>query len=231
MRQQADDVVVCWVFFTHAQHISKAVRLRVGRFLLYSVAIMEHTLEQKTSSVLKWTLIVAITLVLNLFVGYAVSVVYQEPQYQNFCQDNQVNQVFATKSECLSVGGQWNETSAPQAMPDSAVGVKVTAPDVTAYCNPTYTCENNYEAAQKLYDRNVFATLVVLGVIMIVLGFAFKANEVLSYGFSFGGVFSFLIASLRYWSSADSLVKVLILGAALAALIYLAYKKFSVKVV
>ncbi len=56
---------------------------------------------------------------------------------------------------------------------------------------------------------------------------AFIPNEIISIGLSWGGVLSFVIASIRYWSVADNLIKVLILGIALATLIWLAIKKFG----
>ena len=68
--------------------------------------------------------------------------------------------------------------------------------------------------------------LVILGVIALISG-AFIANEIITLGFSWGGVLSLLIASMRYWSLAGNLIKVLILGIALASLIWLAIKKFG----
>jgi len=184
-------------------------------------------MQHNNSGVLKWSLIIAIVLVINLFVGYAVSVIYQEPQYENFCPADITNQTYNTQAECLAVGGQWNQTASVAQEPTTTKGITAPGPQVISYCNPTFSCENSYDKANTNYDRNVFATLVILGVLMIVLGFVLKGNEVLSYGFSLAGVLSFLIASVRYWSAADDIVKLIILAAALAALIYLAYKKFT----
>jgi hypothetical protein len=72
----------------------------------------------------------------------------------------------------------------------------------------------------------VFIILVALGVAMLVGG-AFVSLSLLSIAFSWSGVLSIVVASMRYWSSADNLIRVLILGAALGALIWLAVKKFS----
>lgn len=84
-------------------------------------------------------------------------------------------------------------------------------------------------SAQKVYDRNVFITLVSLGVIIVLLSFVLKNNEVLSSSFAIGGVVSFIVASVRYWGSANDLIKMIILGIALVILIYLAYRKFSIR--
>ena len=94
------------------------------------------------------------------------------------------------------------------------------------YCDPTYTKQMEFNTAQKSYNRNVFLILVVLGVISLVLG-AVLANAILSMAFAWGGVLSLLIASMRYWSDADNLLKVIILAVALGALIYIAIKKFG----
>ena len=116
------------------------------------------------------------------------------------------------------------------------------APDYNAFCSPMpiattpqdesaisaqeTLCENNFQTAQNTYSRNTFITLFVLGVISLILG-VFIANEIVSLALSWGGVLSLVVASMRYWSDADNWVKVLILGVALAALIWVAFKKFG----
>jgi hypothetical protein len=179
--------------------------------------------SQKKSSVLKWSLILAIIIVLNLFFNYALSVIYKSPDFEAFCPTSQINEAIADQKQCIDMGGQWNGNVPKVA--DIKTGEAV----AKGYCDTTYTCRNTYESAQKVYDKNVFIALVILGVISLGLGFMFASNEVISHGLSLGGVFSFIIASMRYWSSADDLIKVVILGIALLALIYLAYRKFGSK--
>jgi len=176
--------------------------------------------QQNKSKVLKWSLIVGMVIVLNLFFNYALSVVYSSPEYTDFCKNEQVIDAIETKDKCLAVGGQWNANT--YAQKPMTPGEVVPA----GYCDQNYTCGKAYEAAAKTYDRNVFVSLVVLGVISIAISFGL-ANVAVSQGLSLGGVLSFIIASMRYWGSADDLIKVFILGVALAALIYLAYKKFG----
>jgi cytochrome c oxidase assembly protein Cox11 len=176
----------------------------------------------KQSKVLIWSLIIAIIIVTNLFFNYVISLVYVEPLYDKFCPAEIYNKAYETKGQCLANGGMWSEQVVP-------VEVKGTAPaktQITGYCNQTYTCQKSYDSASKLYNRNVFIILVALGVIMLVGG-AFVGVPLLSIAFSWSGVLSIVVASMRYWSSADNLIRVLILGAALGALIWLAVKKFS----
>ncbi len=185
-------------------------------------------MEQKTSRVVKWALIFGIVIVLNLFFNYSLSVVYKSPQYAQFCKNPQVTEPITTKEQCVNVGGQWSQNGVVP-MPQGAVVPVKSVSEPAFYCNPDFTCNQNYQNAQNTYDRNVFITLVALGVLVVFLSFVFKSNEVLSSSFALGGVLSFIIASARYWSSANDLIKMIILGIALIILLYLAYRKFSVK--
>ena len=86
--------------------------------------------------------------------------------------------------------------------------------------------QNNFDSAQENYDRNVFIILVILGVAALIFG-GVISNEILAPAFSWGGVFSLVIASGRYWSDANDLFKVIILALALILLIWFAIKKFG----
>jgi hypothetical protein len=66
-----------------------------------------------------------------------------------------------------------------------------------------------------------------LGAICVAIGNFLKRNLVVGIALSLAGVLSFIIASMRYWGSADDLIKVIILAIALAILIWLAIKRFK----
>lgn len=173
-----------------------------------------------TSRVLKWSLIFGIVIVLNMFFSYTLSLVYHEPQYNNYCPvSNEVAPV-STKAECFATGGQWNANNYP-----TPAGVTTPAP--AGYCNVDFTCGNDFNTAQSNYDRNVFIALVVLGAITVALGNFLRGNELLGQALSLSGVLSFIIASMRYWSYAGQWLKVVILAIALAILIWVAIKKFK----
>ncbi len=182
--------------------------------------ISENKNGAKQSRFLKWALVIGIVIVFNLLVNYAVSLVYKAPESPYMTQAQVVDN-YTTKEDCLAVGGQWSD--------QRSVPTKMTPPapaqEVTGYCDPYFTKNKEFEAAQKVYQRNVFIILVVAGVLALVAS-AFLPLEVLVLGFSWGGVISLVIASVRYWSTADNLIKVLILAGALGALIWVAIKKF-----
>lgn len=175
------------------------------------------------SKLVSWSLIIGIVIVLNLFFNYAISLVYQAPEYENYCKQEQIVTQPQTAEECTTQGGQWSEPD-PRTTPvyDAAGN-----PMKLGYCDTTFTCRGEYEDANQTYQRTVFITLVVLGVIVLIAGMFIGNNLVLSTSLAWGGVLSLVIASMRYWSSADNLLKVIILAVALAALIFMAVKKFS----
>lgn len=172
----------------------------------------------RKSGVLKWSLIIGIVIVLNLFFNYALSVVYNSPRYEDFCENSQVIKEINTKDECIAIGGQWDE--------NFYKGQIDTRNIPEGYCNQNYSCNKSFEDSLRKYERNVFITLVILGVLSIGISFIL-VNIAVSQGLSLGGVLSFVVASMRYWGNAPDVVKLLILLIALMALIYIAYKKFG----
>ena len=175
-----------------------------------------NTETKKPSRFTKWSLIVGIIIVLNLFFNYGISLVYKEPAYP---VAPQVVGDITTREKCLEVGGQWNENVYPTPAPEQKTMPK-------GYCDPDYTNRQNYETAHKVYNRNVFIILMILGVVSLMVGI-FAGSEVLAVAFSWGGVLSLIIASMRYWSDADNLIKVILLAVALGALVWLALRKFA----
>jgi hypothetical protein len=172
------------------------------------------------SKVLKWSVIIGIIIVVNLFVNYSISLVYKSPKFEAYCPMEQVIEPVSTQVECVDRGGQWNGNIYP-----AKPVVGETAP--AGYCDLQYSCRQNYDSAQDIYNRNIFIALVVLGALMVLIGNYFKDNEVIENGLALGGVLSFLIASMRYWSSASDLIHVIILAIALGILFYVALKKFK----
>lgn len=179
----------------------------------------------KKSTLMKWAIIVAIMIVLNMLFNYTISLFYKLPAWDEYFKQPQVITQIDNKDECLKVGGQWNENNynAPTSEIQTA---PIKGNQITGYCDPNYTKNLEYQKLQKNYDRNIFIILVILGIISILTG-VFVKNEIINIALPWGGVLSLVIASMRYWSSADNIVKVIILFVALGALIWLAIKKFN----
>ena len=179
--------------------------------------------QQKKSKFLKGALIIGMVIVINLFLNYTLSLIYPEPEYLTYCPNSQVIDSVNTQEECVAKGGQWNGNNI---VPTRTLNGE-TKPVPAGYCDLNYTCNNSFQKANETYDRTVFIILVVIGAILLSVGVYAPLNSVISTGLSYAGVLSFLIASIRYWGSADNLIKVIILALALALLITVAYRKFK----
>ena len=180
----------------------------------------------KNFHILKWALIIGIMIVLNLFFNYTISSVYKEPKFDNFCKQGQVMAEPKTKEACVAIGGSWNESSSfteksgqPEPVPATREFKSVST------CNVYFTCQKQYEAARDIYNRNVFIVLVILGLISLIVSFFVMNITAVALGLSLGGVLSFVIASMRYWSAMGDYLRVVILALALTALIWLGVKK------
>ncbi len=186
-----------------------------------AVAGYNKDMENQTnhpSRFVKWSLIVGIVIVINMFFNYAISLVYKAPEYP--VNNSPVIDSLYTKESCLEIGGQWTENS-PE--------VKSADPEGKYYkgsCDPEYTKRMGYEKGYKFYERTVFIILIALGALILILGTILK-QEVLAISLSWGGVLSLIIASMRYWSDANNGLKVGILAIALFTLMYLAVKRFN----
>lgn len=180
---------------------------------------------QKTSHVLIWALVIAIIITLNLFFNYAISLIYKKPAFESFCPREQVTEAIDNKDQCVSKGGAWTEYNQDYARPipaSTVINEKVPA----GYCDVNFTCQKNYESANKIYNRNIFIALVILGVLSLFAGFVLVAHgSAISLGLSLGGVLSLVIGSVRYWSDMQDITRVVILACALASLIWIGIKK------
>ena len=185
-------------------------------------------MEPKPSKFLKWALALGIIVVLNLFFNYSVHLLYKGPIFDNYCKQEQVTIQPKTQAECIARQGAWTEnvnyrrTESPVAKP---LPVPPSVGEPTGWCDLNFTCNKDFTEANRLYNRNAFIILVILGVVSMIAGFISVAAPAVSIGLSLGGVLSFIIGSVRYWSDMDDYLRVIILALALAILIWLGVKK------
>jgi hypothetical protein len=186
----------------------------------------------RARSFFKWILVAGLVIVVNLFFYFAIDAFYQSPKYENFCKNEQVRPLVKTQEECVSKGGQWTEMPADKSIivyqdrQNAPIAVPAPGETVNGYCNEDFTCQKGYEDARNVYNRNVFVILVILGVALVVGSYFVAAYGAVSLGFALAGILSLIIGSMRYWSDMDERVRVVVLGLALAALIWYGIKKF-----
>lgn len=181
---------------------------------------MIHYFYMETKKLLKWTLAVALVIVVNLFFYYVIAMVYPEPQFDSYCTSPVQN--YVTAEACVTAGGQWTNSQ----LTPKEVTAAVQKGEPLGWCDAYYTCNKNYNADHSVYNRNVFIVLIALSLVVLGIG-VFIPLEVLSLGFSWSGIVSLIIASGRYWSDADNWMRVIILAVALALLIWFSVKRFK----
>lgn len=174
----------------------------------------------------------AIMVVLNLFFNYGVFTFYKSPDYEKFCPVELTQKSYSDQSECEAVGGRWFEGAGEvKYYPNEPRPIAVEpAAGQKGWCDSTAECRESYESVREVYNRNVFVVLVILGLISLGLGFLAISAAPVANGFLGGGLLSVIIGSIRYWSEMNDYLRFIILGVALAALIWLGYKKIATRV-
>ncbi len=173
----------------------------------------------RSSKLFRWVLVLGIIVVLNLLFNYSIHLFYPAPQYDKFCPESPVSKL-QTETECVRGGGAWTETP-PPAM------VEGRTPTPTGYCDPHFACRQLFSDAEAVYNRNVFLILVVLGVAAVIAGWLVATAPVVSLGLALGGVLSFIVGAVRYWSEMQDYLRIILLALALAVLIWLGVKKLK----
>ncbi len=182
-----------------------------------------NRVPQKRHPLFKWILVFGIAIVANLFLNYALDAFYPNPLFETFCPQKEVVTPITEEKACRSAGGQWTND------PYKYVGVSAPIPAGAplGYCKENYTCGKNYEEAMKMYNRNIFIVLVIAGTALLIGSIFSSAIEAVALGFSFAGILSLVIGTMRYWGSMDDRLRVVVLGFALTALVWIGIKKFK----
>ena len=85
-----------------------------------------------------------------------------------------------------------------------------------------------YKAAEKVFEKHLFAVAVPLGLITIVVG-AFLGVHAIGTGLMFGGIFSVSDGYFNYWSELSPKLKFSSLLAAFIVLLVVGYRKLEKK--
>ena len=174
----------------------------------------------------KWGLALAIAIVLNLFINYGISVFYKAPQYGDFCNENRYPQPFAKVAapNCTAIiPSQQLQQNCTAGKGYIGFTYDSNGCALDAYCE---TCQARFDAVSQKRSSNVFVVLVVVGVAALAAGLIIGA-EAVSAGLLLGGIICLIVAAVRTWGQLQDVLKFLLLGVVLAALIWLGYKKGS----
>ncbi len=176
----------------------------------------------KQNLIIKWSLILAIVIIANLFFNYSLSLIFNGPDRDEFCPFEKTSQVIENKQACEAADGIWNPGQVIVGAPEQTLKV---AP--AGYCDLYSKCENKFREASKTYEQKVFIGLIIIGAVVLIASAFLKVNTVLSSSFALTAVLDLIVASFRYWRYSQEWLKVSILFVALVILIYIVVKKFK----
>lgn len=186
---------------------------------------------------------ISIAIIFVFFVVFGIKAFYKEPKYEDFCKIGIPIDFVSGK------GGHYAEPyPARFKEPEQSVCAKSNLEydkfrkacaekntdviyeyddkgcQVAKECT---SCNVDFYKARNVYFRNVFIISGIVGISVIVVGAILHLTSV-SAGLFGGGVLTIIYGTTNYWSELADGARFIILGIALAVLIYLGYKGFSI---
>lgn len=158
----------------------------------------------------------AIAILFVLFIAYAIETAYPSPKYENYCPTTPQN--YINQTECEANNGTWINYGPEISAKPSA--------DVTGYCDTYTKCQRPWESVREKYNRNVFFISLIIGILTVVISIVLSVESV-SSGLMGGGAILMIYGTIRYWGSLSDIFRTIMIGIALAVLIWIGYKKLK----
>ncbi|MBI2449213.1 hypothetical protein HYV49_02865 [Candidatus Pacearchaeota archaeon] len=163
---------------------------------------------------------IAIAIVYAFLVGYGTNLIYNSPEYNDFCKSRfYPDKPFIEPRNCT-----FNAELNKQARECTEQGGSPVYDYDERGCETSLTCDfcqKDFDEANKKYTRTVFIVSGVMGIIAIAVGALIFNIEAIGAGLMGGGVLSLIYGNIRYWQNLNNWMKVIILAIALVALIYI----------
>lgn len=202
--------------------------------------------KHENSSAKKLILGIAIAIVLAFFVNIGINVFYPSPSWNEFCERDRWNFPPYNESECIEQGGRWfaeenirapiptyndlhctiiqeyeNGTQELRCEPTGIIQEYI-----SGQCNINYYCQQEFQKENENYNQIIFIVSLIIGTLIIGGGIILQSPTVAS-GLMGGGALILIVGIMRYWQYSTDILRFIILGIALAILIWLGYKKLN----
>ncbi|MDO8555557.1 MAG: hypothetical protein Q7R96_00090 [Nanoarchaeota archaeon] len=173
------------------------------------------------------SLTIAIAVLFALFIGFAIDAFYPGPEYTTYCKTE--TQPYAkpyiepyNASACPHIN--YSDTLQSCTSDKGYVAYKTdnNGCQIDPYCE---TCQITYDAANKVYSRNLFFIAAVIGIIAILAGLLFINLEFIASGFMFGGILLIIYGTIRVFGDLSKIMRVVVLFIELVLLVYIGIKK------
>lgn len=160
---------------------------------------------------------IGIVIIFGLVLWQGIEAFYPTPQFEDFCQGNKPVEA-TTQQSCESSGGQWTSYTEP-----------VPIGERKGYCDIYFTCNKELNSALDAHSKVVFIVALIAGIIAFVLGYSLLAVEPVGSALIGGGIWAVFWGSAINWRNFSSVLRFVLLLAALVVLIWFALRINSPK--
>ncbi len=175
----------------------------------------------------KISLTVGIAVLFALFIGFTIDAFYEGPNYEDYCDNNYYSH---EKPVMPTVDYTCPPLNYSQPVYEECIAdkgyVAYETDDygcaTTAYCE---TCQVDFDAANKVYSRNLFFITAILGIAALLIGLMYISLEAIASGFMFGGILVLIYGTIRVFGDLSKEMRVVVLGLELIILVYLGIRK------
>lgn len=166
---------------------------------------------------------VAIAILFAVFVGLLIDLVYEQPNYADYCKEEFGPRPAIIASKETLCGYEYGEEYQKCVNDKGLPRFTYNASGCPVF-NECDLCYLQFDDALKVYNRNVFIIASVIGLVAIFAGTLWKI-EFLGTGLMFGGILLLFYGTARFFPAADKLLRVIIIFAELLIVIWIGYKK------
>lgn len=197
---------------------------RIGLVILYCAIVLRGV----NMNVKKVAMILAITVLLPLFVGLFTDAVYQQPKYENYCNNTYYDYPKMAPAVPVNCTDYYNEPNVQKCYTEK--GMPEFSYDLNGCqkfksCN---YCSVDFNTAQQKYNRNIFFVLLPVGLIVVILGL-YLLVDYLGAGLMFAGLIIMFYATFRYFSDMSKILRALVILIELLVIMWIGYRKIEDK--
>lgn len=161
-----------------------------------------------------------IAVIFLMFCVYGTKLMYDEPEYKDFCKDtysfpSKVSDNCSVSNELQDKINECSDSEGIIRYEYDANGCRI---DLT--CD---FCNKDFEEVKKNYAQNLFLISLIFGIVIIAVSVLFIKISAISGGLMAGSLFFIIYGTSGYWEFMDDWIRFILLGVVLGVLIWLAY--------
>ena len=187
---------------------------------------LNETFKAMPNILVQCALGLGIIIITNVLVFNVAQLFITSPEWNQFCGQASKGEI-RDKDLCEEMGGEWNGVITPvRTVDDNGAPMVIDkAVEEEGWCDQHKQCNEEFAAARNVYNRDMFATGMIIGIIILILGAFVVRNKVVAISLILASILNFLIYSIGYWSDANRTIRVVLLAIVLLVLLGVVLKK------